>query len=59
MLIARSTMDSPQARSNGEPADLDAFISNARMQIEIFVNRMRANESRGRHIGNDSFVQTL
>ncbi|CAG0903278.1 unnamed protein product, partial [Darwinula stevensoni] len=28
-------------------------------RIEIFVNRMRANECRGRHIGNDSFVQTL
>ncbi|CAG0906203.1 unnamed protein product, partial [Darwinula stevensoni] len=48
-----------EARSNGEPGDLDAFISNNRMQIEIFVNRTRANECQGRHIGNDSIGQTL
>lgn len=28
-------------------------------QIEIFVNRMKSNSSRGRSISNDSSVQTL
>lgn len=28
-------------------------------QVEIFVNRMKSNSSRGRSISNDSSVQTL
>lgn len=28
-------------------------------QVEIFVNRMKSNSSRGRNISNDSSVQTL
>lgn len=28
-------------------------------QVEIFVNRMKSNSSRGRSIANDSSVQTL
>lgn len=30
-----------------------------RSQVEIFVNRMKSNSSRGRSISNDSSVQTL
>lgn len=30
-----------------------------RSQVEIFVNRMKSNSSRGRSIANDSSVQTL
>jgi hypothetical protein len=30
-----------------------------KMQVEIFVNRMKSNSSRGRSIANDSSVQTL
>ncbi|KAL7740033.1 hypothetical protein ACLKA6_016878 [Drosophila palustris] len=35
------------------------FAANMRTQVEIFVNRMKSNSSRGRSISNDSSVQTL
>ncbi|XP_034936186.1 hepatocyte growth factor-regulated tyrosine kinase substrate [Chelonus insularis] len=38
---------------------LDEFVSNLRSQVEIFVNRMKSNSSRGRSIINDSFFQGL
>ncbi|KAG8039178.1 hypothetical protein G9C98_003485 [Cotesia typhae] len=38
---------------------LDDFVSNLRSQVEIFVNRMKSNSSRGRSIVNDSFFQSL
>ena len=38
---------------------IDEFAANMRAQVEIFVNRMKSNSSRGRSISNDSSVQTL
>lgn len=38
---------------------IDEFANNMRTQVEIFVNRMKSNSSRGRSISNDSSVQTL
>lgn len=34
-------------------------MSTLRTQLEIFVNRMKSNQSRGRPIANDTSVQTL
>lgn len=40
-------------------SDIDDFINALRGQVEIFVNRMKSNSSRGRSISNDSSVQSL
>lgn len=40
-------------------SELDDFIRALKSQVEIFVNRMKSNSSRGRSIANDSSVQTL
>lgn len=42
-----------------EDYEIDEFSSNMRTQVEIFVNRMKSNSSRGRNIVTDSAVQTL
>lgn len=42
-----------------EDDEIDAFVNTLRSQVEIFVNRMKSNSSRGRSISNDSSVQTL
>ncbi|KAK5641324.1 hypothetical protein RI129_009871 [Pyrocoelia pectoralis] len=42
--------------TNGELHD---FINTLKSQVEIFINRMKSNSSRGRSIANDSSVQTL
>ena len=39
--------------------ELDEFVTTLKTQVEIFVNRMKSNSSRGRSITNDSSVQTL
>lgn len=47
-------------QENGEVDNqMEAFVSNLRSQVEIFVNRMKSNSSRGRSIANDSFFQAL
>lgn len=38
---------------------MEDFASTLQTQVEIFVNRMKSNSSRGRSIANDSSVQTL
>uniref|UniRef100_A0A1A9V889 Hepatocyte growth factor-regulated tyrosine kinase substrate n=1 Tax=Glossina austeni TaxID=7395 RepID=A0A1A9V889_GLOAU len=38
---------------------IDEFANNMRANVEIFVNRMKSNSSRGRSIANDSAVQSL
>ena len=48
-----------QNLQNGESEELEDFIATLRGQLEIFVNRMKSNSSRGRSIANDSSVQTL
>ncbi|XP_045514330.1 hepatocyte growth factor-regulated tyrosine kinase substrate isoform X2 [Pieris brassicae] len=42
-----------------EDKEIDEFVENLKSQVEIFVNRMKSNSSRGRSIANDSSVQTL
>ena len=45
--------------TNANEEDLDEFVTTLKTQLEIFVNRMKSNSSRGRSITNDSSVQTL
>ncbi|XP_068141573.1 hepatocyte growth factor-regulated tyrosine kinase substrate [Drosophila tropicalis] len=42
-----------------DEVQIDEFAANMRTQVEIFVNRMKSNSSRGRSISNDTSVQTL
>ncbi|XP_046390760.1 hepatocyte growth factor-regulated tyrosine kinase substrate isoform X2 [Ischnura elegans] len=46
-------------QENGETGEIEDFMGALRSQVEIFVNRMKSNSSRGRSIANDSSVQTL
>jgi len=47
-------------RDKGEQAEgIDTFVENLRGQIEMFVNRMKSNSSRGRPIAYDTSVQGL
>lgn len=48
-----------QKSSSDQDAEIDDFTSTMRTQVEIFVNRMKSNSSRGRSIANDTSVQTL
>lgn len=48
-----------QKSSSVQDAEIDEFTSTMRTQVEIFVNRMKSNSSRGRSIANDTSVQTL
>lgn len=42
-----------------EDIEIDEFATAMKGQLEIFVNRMKSNSSRGRSISTDSSVQTL
>uniref|UniRef100_A0A182P671 Hepatocyte growth factor-regulated tyrosine kinase substrate n=1 Tax=Anopheles epiroticus TaxID=199890 RepID=A0A182P671_9DIPT len=46
-------------KSAPEDAEIDDFSNMMKTQVEIFVNRMKSNSSRGRSISCDSAVQTL
>ncbi|KAG5675178.1 hypothetical protein PVAND_005103 [Polypedilum vanderplanki] len=48
-----------QKTSSEKDAEIDEFTQTMRTQVEIFVNRMKSNSSRGRSIANDTSVQTL
>ena len=48
-----------QKSSSDQDREIDEFTSTMRTQVEIFVNRMKSNSSRGRSIANDTSVQTL
>nr|CAD7455168.1 unnamed protein product [Timema tahoe] len=51
---------SQQKQENGESdSEIEEFVAALKGQVEIFVNRMKSNSSRGRCIANDSSVQTL
>ncbi|CAH1104036.1 unnamed protein product [Psylliodes chrysocephalus] len=39
--------------------DLEEFMRTLKGHVEIFINRMKSNSSRGRSIANDTSVQTL
>merc|ERR1719251_77249 len=45
--------------TDANSAEMDEFVTTLKTQLEIFVNRMKSNSSRGRSITNDSSVQTL
>lgn len=46
-------------QENGVSGEIEEFMGALKSQVEIFVNRMKSNSSRGRCIANDSSVQTL
>jgi len=48
-----------QKTSSEKDIEIDEFTQSMRTQVEIFVNRMKSNSSRGRSIANDTSVQTL
>lgn len=48
-----------QKHSADNETEIDDFMKTFRTQVEIFVNRMKSNSSRGRSIANDTSVQTL
>lgn len=48
-----------QKSSSEQDVEIDDFTQTMRSQVEIFVNRMKSNSSRGRSIANDTSVQTL
>nr|CAD7261217.1 unnamed protein product [Timema shepardi] len=55
-----SQPSAPQKQENGESdGEIEEFVAALKGQVEIFVNRMKSNSSRGRCIANDSSVQTL
>ena len=49
----------PAIAGGASKEELDEFVTTLKTQVEIFVNRMKSNSSRGRSITNDSSVQTL
>ena len=49
--------NNPDSRALEE--ELNEFTETLKTQLEIFVNRMKSNSSRGRPIANDTSVQTL
>merc|ERR1712013_771973 len=58
-VIQEQVQRSPSGMQKAEDDELDEFTGSLRTQLEIFVNRMKSNSSRGRPIANDSSVQTL
>jgi len=58
-VIQEQVQRSPPGMQKAEDEELDEFTGSLRTQLEIFVNRMKSNSSRGRPIANDSSVQTL
>ena len=50
--------NTPEADRAAEE-ELNEFTETLKTQLEIFVNRMKSNSSRGRPIANDTSVQTL
>ncbi|XP_053607338.1 hepatocyte growth factor-regulated tyrosine kinase substrate isoform X2 [Plodia interpunctella] len=51
--------NSKTVEEDAEDKEIDEFVETLKSQIEIFVNRMKSNSSRGRSIANDTSVQTL
>lgn len=56
MVNSQSVTGASEGRSDEE---MNEFVTTLKTQVEIFVNRMKSNSSRGRSIANDSSVQTL
>merc|ERR1719410_3138873 len=58
-MVQEHLQRSPPAQQRAEDEELDEFTGTLKTQLEIFVNRMKSNSSRGRPIANDTSVQTL
>ncbi|XP_064462883.1 hepatocyte growth factor-regulated tyrosine kinase substrate-like isoform X3 [Ornithodoros turicata] len=43
----------------GGDTELDEFTGQLQSTLEVFVNRLQSNAVRGRHVSNDSYVQSL
>lgn len=56
--FAKTTSTKAQ-EDDAEDKEIDEFVETLKSQVEIFVNRMKSNSSRGRSIANDTAVQTL
>lgn len=54
---SQTSVQSVQKTAND--AEINEFAANMKTQVEIFVNRMKSNSSRGRNISTDTSVQTL
>jgi growth factor-regulated tyrosine kinase substrate len=52
-----AAVDKASGSGRASDKDLDEFVTTLKTQIEIFVNRMKSNSSRGRPIANDTSVQ--
>lgn len=48
-----------QESFTGQDQEIDVFVPNLCSHLEIFVNRMKSNSSRGRPISNDTSVQSM
>lgn len=46
-------------KTSHDDAEINEFAKTMKTQVEIFVNRMKSNSSRGRNITTDTSVQTL
>lgn len=56
---ANNVVNQLPTQNGVEETEMEEFVTALRLQVEIFVNRMKSNSSRGRSIANDSSVQTL
>nr|XP_018917232.1 PREDICTED: hepatocyte growth factor-regulated tyrosine kinase substrate [Bemisia tabaci] len=59
--VSSTSSSSIQQLQNGgidNNVDMDEFVSTLKSQVDVFVNRIKSNYSRGRSIANDSTVQT-
>ncbi|XP_018323996.1 hepatocyte growth factor-regulated tyrosine kinase substrate [Agrilus planipennis] len=54
----QNNVSKPQTNGISD-SELNDFIETLKSQVEIFINRMKSNSSRGRSIACDSSVQTL
>lgn len=45
--------------TNGSAPDFSEFVENLRTKIEVFVNRIRNDQARGRSIVSDSGIQAM
>lgn len=59
LFLFLSFLSLPQQNYSAEDVEIDEFSTSVRTQVEIFVNRVKSNSSRGRNIATDSSVQTL
>ncbi|XP_069685273.1 hepatocyte growth factor-regulated tyrosine kinase substrate isoform X2 [Periplaneta americana] len=59
-MSSSTTSNKVQRQENGETdSEMEEFVATLKTQVEILVNRMKSDSSRGRSIANDSSVQTL